>query len=78
VNGCFNEKVSGVVTDRRQLVQRYCWVVTKMDRLAGSLRDLLNTVSAIRDRSAGFRVFDQPALDTTSSYGQLPRPSYCE
>jgi len=33
--------------------------------------DLLNTLRAITDKGAGFKVLDQPALETTNAYGQL-------
>jgi DNA invertase Pin-like site-specific DNA recombinase len=72
------EKVSGIVTDRRGLAKAIATLapgdvltVTKLDRLARSVRDLLNTLQAITDKGAGFKVLDQPALDTTSPYGQL-------
>jgi DNA invertase Pin-like site-specific DNA recombinase len=45
--------------------------VTKVDRLARSLRDLLNILAEITERGAGFKVLDQPALDTTGPYGRL-------
>src|SRR5215470_8275680 len=80
--GCervFSEKVSGVVTDRRQLAKGIAalnggdvLVVTKLDRLARSLRDLLVTLSTISEKGAGFKVLDNPALDTTSPYGKRP------
>ena len=79
--GCdrmFSEKVSGVVTDRRQLAKAIATlqpgdvlVVTKLDRLARSLRDLLVTLSTITEKGAGFKVLGNPALDTTSPYGKL-------
>lgn len=74
----FSEKVSGVVTDRRELAKAISQlnsgdllIVTKLDRLARSTRDLLNTLATISDKGAGFRVLDNPALDTTSSHGNL-------
>jgi DNA invertase Pin-like site-specific DNA recombinase len=79
--GCeriFAENVSGVVTDRKELARAMkalqpgdVLIVTKLDRLARSLRDLLNTLSAIADKAAGFRVLDNAALDTTNAYGAL-------
>ena len=72
------EKVSGIVIDRRGLAKAIATlapgdvlVTTKIDRLARSVRDLLNTLQAITDKGAGFKVLDQPALDTTSPYGAL-------
>jgi DNA invertase Pin-like site-specific DNA recombinase len=72
------EKVSGAVGDRRGLARAVAQcgpgdvlVVTKVDRLARSLRDLLNVLATVTDRGAGFKVLDQPALDTTGPYGRL-------
>ena len=74
----YAEKVSGVVTDRRELAKAIAslnsgdlLIVTKLDRLARSTRDLLNTLATISERDAGFRVLDNPALDTTSAHGKL-------
>ena len=74
----FSETVSGAVTDRKELKRAIdclstgdILVVTKLDRLARSTRDLLNTLATISDKGAGFRVLDNPALDTTSAHGKL-------
>jgi DNA invertase Pin-like site-specific DNA recombinase len=74
----FAEKVSGAVTDRKALHKAIealqsgdVLVVTKLDRLARSTRDLLNTLQAISEKGAGFRVLDNPAMDTTSPHGRL-------
>jgi hypothetical protein len=79
--GCskvFAENISGVVTDSKELakaIKALCagdvLVVCKIDRLARSLRDLLNVLQIIADKSAGFKVLDNPALDTTNAYGAL-------
>ena len=45
-------------------------IVTKYDRLARSLKDLLEIVEAIRERGAGFRSLAED-IDTTSSTGRL-------
>jgi DNA invertase Pin-like site-specific DNA recombinase len=57
----FAEKVSGAVTDRRQLARAIAalgpgdtLLVTKLDRLARSTRDLLNTLDAIATCVRGF------------------------
>ena len=42
-------------------------MVTRVDRLARSTRDLLNTLAAIADRKAGFRSLG----DTTTPHGRL-------
>ena len=46
-------------------------LVTKLDRLARSTRDLLNTLAAIGDRGAGFRSLGDPWADTTTPHGKL-------
>jgi DNA invertase Pin-like site-specific DNA recombinase len=78
VEKIFAEKVSGVVTDRRELAKAIAsltcgdlLIVTKLDRLARSTRDLLNTLATISDKGAGFKVLDNPAMDTTSAHGRL-------
>lgn len=45
-------------------------VVAKYDRLARSLRDLLDLVEAIKDRGAGFRSLAED-IDTTTPAGRL-------
>ena len=45
-------------------------VVTKYDRLARSLRDLIDLVALIREREAGFRSLAED-IDTTTSSGRL-------
>jgi len=74
----FAEKISGVVTDRRELAKAIAslnpgdlLIVTKLDRLARSMRDLLNVLATVTDKGAGFKVLDNPALDTTSAHGKL-------
>jgi DNA invertase Pin-like site-specific DNA recombinase len=71
--GCervFSEKESGARTDRRQLARAITaltegdmLIVTKLDRLARSTRDLLNSLDAI---SLG-----DPWADTTTPHGRL-------
>jgi DNA invertase Pin-like site-specific DNA recombinase len=58
----FSEKVSGAKTDRAALakviaalVEDDTLIVTKLDRLARSTRDLLNTLDAIGKAGATFR-----------------------
>ena len=63
--GCkkvFREVASGAKTNRAQLRRVIdqldagdVLMVTRLDRLARSTRDLLNTLAAIADRKAGFR-----------------------
>ena len=74
----FREKVSGAVTDRAQLRRALqalhkgdVLLVTRLDRLARSTRDLLNTLASIAERSAGFRSLRDSWADTTTPHGRL-------
>jgi DNA invertase Pin-like site-specific DNA recombinase len=46
-------------------------VVTRLDRLARSTRDLLNVIDAVSKRGAGFRSLKDAWADTTSPHGRL-------
>jgi len=46
-------------------------LVTKLDRLARSTRDLLNTLAVIGEAGAGFRSLGDPWADTTTPHGRL-------
>jgi DNA invertase Pin-like site-specific DNA recombinase len=74
----FREVASGAKTDRAQLrlaigqLERGdVLLVTRLDRLARSTRDLLNTLAAIADRKAGFRSLADTWADTTTAHGRL-------
>jgi DNA invertase Pin-like site-specific DNA recombinase len=74
----FAEKISGTVTDRRQLAKAIAslaagdvLLVTRLDRLARSTRDLLNVLATISDKGAGFRSMADAMIDTTSPHGRL-------
>ena len=74
----FREKVSGVVTHRQQLKRALdtldegdVLLVTRLDRLARSTRDLLNTLAAIAEKKAGFRSLGDAWADTTTPHGRL-------
>ena len=74
----FREVASGAKTDRAQLRKAIAalgagdvLMVTRLDRLARSTRDLLNTLAAITDRKAGFRSLADAWADTTTSHGRL-------
>jgi DNA invertase Pin-like site-specific DNA recombinase len=79
--GCervFAEKVSGAKTDRAQLARALATlalgdtlVVCKLDRLARSTRDLLNTLAAISDKGASFKSLGDGWCDTTTPHGRL-------
>src|SRR6202035_3227341 len=43
----------------------------RLDRLARSTRDLLNTLAAITAKNAGFRSLGDTWADTTTSHGRL-------
>jgi DNA invertase Pin-like site-specific DNA recombinase len=45
--------------------------VTRLDRLARSTRDLLNTLAAITGKQAGFRSLGDTWADTTTPHGRL-------
>lgn len=45
-------------------------VVTKLDRLARSVRDLHNILATLDEKAVGFKCLDQ-AIDTTTSTGRL-------
>jgi DNA invertase Pin-like site-specific DNA recombinase len=46
-------------------------MVTRLDRLARSTRDLLNTLATITDKKAGFRSLGDTWADTTTPHGRL-------
>jgi DNA invertase Pin-like site-specific DNA recombinase len=46
-------------------------LVTRLDRLARSTRDLLNTLAAIADRGARFGPLGDAWADTTTAHGRL-------
>jgi DNA invertase Pin-like site-specific DNA recombinase len=46
-------------------------VVTRLDRLARSTRDLLNILGAIAERGAGFKSLKDAWCDTTTPHGRL-------
>ena len=45
--------------------------MTKLDRLARSTRDLLNTLAAVTEHGAGFKSLGDPWADTTTPHGKL-------
>jgi DNA invertase Pin-like site-specific DNA recombinase len=74
----FKETASGAKTDRAQLRQVVAHLaegdvltVTRLDRLARSTRDLLNTLATIAERGAGFRSLGNTWADTTTPHGRL-------
>lgn len=80
--GCekvFSEKVTGTSrNDRRALEECLDWlregdtlVVTRLDRLARSGRDLHDILAQLSAKQVGFRCVQQGAVDTTTSMGKL-------
>jgi DNA invertase Pin-like site-specific DNA recombinase len=79
--GCkriFKETISGTRFDRRQLHRALAalgggdvFLVTRLDRLARSTRDLLNVLATITDKGAGFRSLADAWADTTTPHGRL-------
>jgi DNA invertase Pin-like site-specific DNA recombinase len=76
----YREKVSGVRADRPQLAKLMAKiaagdvvVVTKLDRLGRSTRELLELMERISAAGAAFRSLGDPPWDTTSSQGKLLR-----
>ena len=75
----FREVASGAKTERPQLRRILdhldagdVLLVTRLDRLARSTRDLLNTLAAITERKAGFRSLGDTWADTrTTPHGRL-------
>ena len=75
--GCekvFREVASGAKTDRNQLCQALVrlaagdvLMVTRLDRLARSTRDLLNILAAIAGEKAGFRSLSDAWADTMAA-----------
>ena len=78
--GCeqiFQEKLTGRLRERPELSQCLrtlrrgdVLVVWKLDRLARSLKDLVEIVQELNDREIGFKSLTE-AIDTTSSGGRL-------
>lgn len=75
----YSEKVSGASTlNRKALAQALralregdVLVVTRLDRLARSTRDLLNTLDTIAKAGAGFKSLADTWADTTTAHGRL-------
>ena len=79
--GCakvYAEKVSGARTDRVELAKVMrrieaddILIVTRLDRLARSTRDLLNILHALAEKRAKFRSLADPWCDTSTPQGEL-------
>ncbi len=79
--GCakiFQEKITGAIADRPQLHRAIAQLdagdvlmVTRLDRLARSTRDLLNILDTVTGKGAGFRSIGDTWADTTTPHGRL-------
>lgn len=79
--GCrrlYEEKLSGARRDRPELARLLdqvrdddVLVVTRLDRLARSTRDLLDVAERLREAGAGLRSLAEPWADTTSAAGRM-------
>lgn len=79
--GCevtFEEVASGAKTDRAELRRLLAClqagdvlIVTRLDRLARSTRDLLNTLATITEKQAALRSLGDAWADTSTAHGRL-------
>ena len=74
----YREKLSGAKTERpelRKLLASLCTgdtvIVTRLDRLARSTRDLLNVLAVIAEKGGTFRSLGDAWADTTTAHGRL-------
>jgi DNA invertase Pin-like site-specific DNA recombinase len=74
----YREKISGARADRPQLDKLMASLkpgdivlVTKLDRLGRSTKELLDLIERIGKAGASFRSLGDPLFDTTSSQGRL-------
>ena len=74
----FRENISGATADRPQLKkaltsldQDDVLLVTRIDRLARSTRDLLNIVHDVKQAGASFKSLAEPWADTTSELAEF-------
>ena len=79
--GCakvYSEKISGARSNRPELAKLLkrigdgdVLMVTRLDRLARSTRDLLNILDTIAKAGAGFKSLTDTWADTTTAHGRL-------
>src|SRR5262245_45834431 len=79
--GCakvYAEKISGARSDRPELAKALrrlqtgdVLMVTRLDRLARSTKDLLNVLDELAKRGAGFKSLADTWADTTTPHGKL-------
>jgi DNA invertase Pin-like site-specific DNA recombinase len=74
----FAEKISGAASDCQQLAKAVAalgpgdiLLVTRLDRLARSTRNLLNTLDTVAKAGAAFRSLSDAWADATTAHGKL-------
>jgi DNA invertase Pin-like site-specific DNA recombinase len=74
----FREKISGANADRPELAKLMktlqpgdTLIVTRLDRLARSTRDLLNVLDTLSKARVGFKSLADAWADTTTAHGRL-------
>ena len=74
----YREKISGVRADRPQLAKMVAAlqrgdlvIVTRLDRLGRSVRELLNLLADFEKAGVGFKALGDPWCDTTTPHGRL-------
>jgi DNA invertase Pin-like site-specific DNA recombinase len=74
----FREKISGARADRPQLKKLVVAlrrgdlvIVTRLDRLGRSVRELLNLLAEFERLGVGFKSLSDPWCDTTTAHGRL-------
>ena len=74
----YREKISGVRADRPQLSRMVAAlkrgdvvIVTRLDRLGRSVRELLNLLADLDKAGVGFKSLGDPWCDTTTPHGRL-------
>src|SRR5262249_11848859 len=78
VERVWREKISGAKTDRPELAKLMrslnhgdVLLVTRLDRLARSTRDLLNVLDSVTEAGAAFKSLADAWADTTTPHGKL-------
>jgi DNA invertase Pin-like site-specific DNA recombinase len=60
-----------MMASRRSTIKVSVLIVTRLDRLARSTRDLLNVLDSVKQAGAGFRSIKDSWADTTTPHGAL-------
>lgn len=74
----FKEKISGAAKDRPEFDAMLDYVrdgdviiTSKLDRITRSIGGLAKLLETLKDNNVGFRVLDNPTIDTTTPHGEL-------